>query len=181
MREPGEDCPECGGTFNRKGACRACGWIPARTPAPAPATLPAYREMPDRREKFQPCAHVRPGAEEPCAPCAAEIARLRVEFLRAGAKIAQRVQPILVRESALPDYDRLKAEQLERFRRALPDAQGRANPSATDGDARPERADQPAGRTEIAPPTPKVDAGAGSGPHAVDFRTTAETGKEPAQ
>ena len=92
MFNPGEECPDCGAKLGAFTTCKSCGWKPTATKVSrSESVLPAYREMPDRREEFQACEHVPKGQQEPCPPCVEVVAELRRQFLEHGRRIARRL------------------------------------------------------------------------------------------
>lgn len=78
------NCPECDGPWSG-GPCK-CGWAPAAPPTSAAKPRPAEAKP----WELPLCAHVsQPGAM--CAPCTAEVAQFRKQFLAYGERIAGRI------------------------------------------------------------------------------------------
>lgn len=90
MIDPGAECPECGQRLGSATVCKACGWTATVTAASREPVLPAYRECPDRRSRFQPCEHVAVGAERACPECEEQIREYRRQFREHGRRIQAR-------------------------------------------------------------------------------------------
>lgn len=147
MREPGEDCPECGSMI-RAGKCKTCGW---KAEAPAvkkpvsvvnlcmrceaesksvsqfmsddPEAHPGDRGLRLCPSCWIPALKRRAAGQGPDTkgPDGRTVTELIAEMRRIGPRLAARTRVIktFVEDRELPDYDRLKAERLERFRKHL--------------------------------------------------------------